>query len=111
MALIDPEVLKKVEEGTTIQEVRSADGKLVIGYKGRFCKYPDGTPKVYDNFTECLRENSKQNRIDILKSEGKNEHGQTPDQVKEFLARQKRQLAVKEKADLALSAAASELKR
>lgn len=111
MPVVDPSVLKQLQEGSTIQEVYSADGKMVLGYKGRFCKHPSGEPMVFDNFTEALRENAKVNRIETLKAQGKNEHGQTPEQVKLFEQKQKHQKNAREKADLALAAAAGEMRR
>lgn len=104
MSIIDPEILKMSHEGTTIIEVRNAQG-YVIGYKGRFLSH------VYDNFTEALRENSKVNRENQLKKEGKNEHGQTKEQAEEFNKRKRYQQQLREKADMALAAAAGELKR
>ena len=100
MAKVDPEALKQAEEGTVILEVKTPDGRL-IGYKGRFI------PDVYDNFTECLRENQNAHRIANLKKEGKNANAQTKEQEKAAEERKKLQQARKEKADVALLGAIS----
>lgn len=104
MAIIDPEILKATQEGTTIIEVRDATGRL-LGFKGRFL------PHTYDNFGEALRENSKIDNLNRCKSKGLNEFGQTPEQEKEFKENAKRQKMAKEKADMALTAAANEMRR
>lgn len=96
MPKIDPEELKQIERGTIIQEIKNANG-LVIGYKGRFL------PDVYDNYTECLRENARASEVAELKKRGLNEHGQTKDQAEKFARRVMRSQQIKEKADVALA--------
>lgn len=97
MGVIDPELLIQSQEGTIIKEIKDANG-MILGYKGRFL------PHVYDNFTECLRENQNAHRIEVLKKQGLNQHGQDKQQEEEFKQRAKRQHEQKEKAEMALAA-------
>lgn len=97
MPKIDPEILKQAQQGTVIQEYKDANG-MILGYKGRFCK------DVFDNFTECLRENARAYEIQTLKAHGLNEHGQTKEQIQQFNKRMEISKKIKERADLALAA-------
>lgn len=58
-------------------------------------------PDWYDNYNEMLKENQWAKRKQDYAREGKNEHGQTPEQEKEFKKRQAVQLERKKKAELA----------
>lgn len=98
MGVIDPSVLERKMAGNQLVEVKNAQG-VTIGWKGPFVE------SVYDNMTECLRDNQNARRIQEAKSRGLNEHGQTKEQEAEFKKKQKEQLARKERADMALAAA------
>lgn len=104
MSIIDPEILKRTQEGTVIIQVKDAMGNA-IGYKGRFL------PHTYDNFTEALRENQKAREQTEFKRLGLNEHGQTKEQAKAFEDKKKIQQLKKDKAEMALIGAAGELRR
>lgn len=109
MAIVDPEVLKRTQEGTTIVEVRDAGGNIV-GYKGRFLKNQDGTAVVFDNRMEAHKMNQTAHRIQDLKSKGLNEYGQTKEQEEAFNKRKKLQQARRDKADIALLGVSQELR-
>ena len=104
MAIVDPEMLKKIQHGSTIIQFKDPAG-AVLGYQGRFLK------SVFDNYTECLRENAKEREQQEFKKLGLNQHGQTKEQAKAFEDRKKVQQAKKEKAELALIGAAAEMRR
>ena len=91
---IDPKVLEIEAMQGTIEIKYNAQGQP-IGWKGPWL------PDWYDNYQECLKENQWAKRKLDYSKEGKNEHGQTPEQEKEFKKRQAVQLDRKRKAELA----------
>ena len=104
MPIVGPEILERIKQGTTIIHFKDPNG-TVLGYQGRFLK------SVFDNYTECLRENAKEREQQEFKKLGLNQHGQTKEQAKAFEDRKKVQQAKKEKAELALIGAAAEMRR
>lgn len=94
MSIIDPRLLKEMEMGGGIEIKRNLQG-IAVAYKGQFL------PDWYDNYMECHRDNQNENRRLSLAKEGKNFHGQTPEQEKAFNKRLALAKQRKEKAELA----------
>ena len=89
MPIVPAEQIEKMKEDTnTIKEVLG-------GYKGAY------SPHVYDNRQEALRENIREAEKIRLQAKGLNIHAQTPQQVKEFEARKKDSMDLKQRARLA----------
>lgn len=89
MAIVDPNQIEKLkQEQATIQEVPG-------GFKGPHL------PHVYDNRSECWRENILEAERKRLAAEGRDINGQTKDQIADFQRRRKVQLETKRKAELA----------
>jgi len=93
MRINQDEVEQVIKQGGI--EIKRDHAGNPLAYKGPFLDF------WYDNYTECLRENSAENRRQVHKAFGLNEMAQTPEQEKAF----KKKLAVaaqkKEKAELA----------
>lgn len=98
MSRIDPKALDHVQAMSGIVIKSDAHG-MPLAYKGPHL------PDYFDNYTECLKENSAALRKSTLKAKGLNEHGQTPEQEKSFKQRQQVRLARKKKSEDALLAA------
>lgn len=93
MAKIDPKDLEfAAQQGI---EMKKDNNGAVIGYKGPWL------PHWYDNYTEMLRENQNELRIQRQTKAGLNAHAQTPEQAKEFEKRKKVAMVRKEKAEMA----------
>jgi len=89
MPIVDPKEIEKIIVAkNTIEEVPG-------GFKGNYL------PHVYDNRSEALRENVLEADRIRLSKEGKNIHGQTPEQVKAYESRKKVALDKKAKAEMA----------
>lgn len=97
MSKIDPEMLDSIDAGRGMTTKKDNDGNI-LAWKGPWL------PDWYDNYTECLRENQNARRVQLLKQAGLNEHGQTPQQAKDFQKRKEVQTIRKEKAESALLA-------
>lgn len=89
MPIVAPEQLKKMEQDQfTIK-------KVLGGWKGPLLEH------VYDDRSECWRENIAEAERRRLERDGKNIHMQTPSQVKAFQIKQREQLEKKKRAELA----------
>ena len=95
MGRIDPRAIEEMQISTGIEMKRDMYGNP-IAYRGRYL------PEIwYDNYTECVRENSmERERLKLLK-EGRNIHGQTKEQEEAFFKRKKVSEEKKKKAELA----------
>lgn len=90
MAKVDPKVLEEMEvEQATIVEVKPGI------FKGPWL------PSLYDNRSECWRDNIAERNRKVNEEQGLNKWGQTPDQEKALKERVKVAEKIKEKAKIA----------
>lgn len=87
---VDPSVLEKLEkEESTIKEIKPGI------FQGPWLPY------LYDNRSECWRENIAERNRQLTEKAGLNRWGQTPEQQKTMSERVKKSTEIKEKAAVA----------
>lgn len=85
------EMIKK--QGRGIERMQLPDGRIM-------CKGP-WLNVWYDDYTECLRENTKIRRLKLAHERGLNGQFQTPEQEASFKARMAESKKKKERAEIA----------